>query len=649
MTDSEQAEEREVLAEELGGPPASGETSLFGADAGAAHPARPESLPPGQEFLLPIHEFVEFTDREVAVIDHPAFQRLFRVQQLGQTNLVFRGATHKRGEHSLGAVHTVTMLADAIDKRAGTLSPPSRDGWVMGKELSGPERAFARLAALLHDVGHLAAGHTIEDELGLLAPHDADHRLDLVFDRTRWGGRDVTTADNPVGETLRARVDRLYADDASEIDLRHAEGTTMTASGIVTHIVSKDQVTRPASEYTSREFRLGVIRDLVGNTLCADLLDYIHRDWHYIGKPRFFDKRLLHYLEVRRRPKPHAADKSEEHAVVLNLLSDKPGRYRSDAVTAILDILDSRYQLWEVALLHRTKTAAAAMLERGVGELVHFVGYFGDDQDRRSAVSASLLETLLEATDFDLYRLLGEEVTQSGLASFGEVEDSDVSADLLWRVGQRVLHKQAAVLSIRDADSAESVKRAGRMFAPSKAAQDGDSVTDGQRTAAALNRLQTLRLLEQEFGLSRGSLAMYCTPFGMGQKLAEVQVFHEGGVAKLATVDQSTRLTGGHLQAQLERFNNLWRASLFASGDAMARLEEEDLLDDLGDAFKAAVGILSPADSARMMKGIARKFKDQMPEFAGRSVTSDPRVAARGDDVPLAYPSEVPSIRAFLN
>src|SRR5260370_9005700 len=59
-----------------------------------------------------------------------------------------------------------------------------------------------RLAAPLHDVGHIPAGPTLEDELGLLPHHDAPRRLGLVVDRRSWHGK--------TGDTLRAEIDAAY-------------------------------------------------------------------------------------------------------------------------------------------------------------------------------------------------------------------------------------------------------------------------------------------------------------------------------------------------------------------------------------------------------------------------------------------------------
>ena len=67
----------------------------------------------------PVHGFVVYDDWERQVIDHPAFQRLRRIRQLGLTDFVYPGATHTRFEHSLGTMHVATQMFDAIVNRQG--------------------------------------------------------------------------------------------------------------------------------------------------------------------------------------------------------------------------------------------------------------------------------------------------------------------------------------------------------------------------------------------------------------------------------------------------------------------------------------------------------------------------------------------------
>ncbi len=589
-----------------------------------------------QEFLIPVHQFVEYSEREVEIIDHPAFQRLFEIQQLGQTNLVFRGATHKRGEHSLGTVETVSMLVSAIAKNCERRHD-QRSGWEIGPPINHLEEGFVRLSALLHDIGHLAAGHTIEDELGLLPAHDEDERLNMVLDRDTWGGRRL--GDSPIGETLRQRIDRLYGSDADAVGLRVVD-SSMTASEILLQIISKDAESVEADEYLSDfEFRVGVLRDLVGNTLCADLLDYLHRDWHYIGKPRFFDERLLHYVEVRSRQ--DETSKASESQVVVNLESGKPGRYRSDAVTAILDVLEGRYQLWEVALLHRTKTGAASMMERAIAELAADLGYFGEDEALQSELEGEILETIFEATDRDLYRLLSRDLSTTPLGPRLEGKGSSVADDLLWRLSQRVLHKQIGFFSTRDPEIARSVSR---RLAPSKESANG-AVTKSIRLQAARYRLESLRQLELDFSIEPGSLTMYCSPFGMGRKLAEVKVLHGGNVTELHKLDSHDMISGGHLGAQLKRFDGLWRAALFASPETVDKLIANDLQELMEQAFKIAV--LGDQTSGSMRSVAESLSIREGTDNHGRQVMKTAAVSARAGES-MAYPSGVETIRSFI-
>jgi HD superfamily phosphohydrolase len=136
-----------------------------------------------QEFFLPVNGFVSYYPEEVNVINHPAFQRLSKINQLGQAHYVFRGATHKRSEHVLGAVGVVEGMIDAVNLNAEKAKVQqethSLQDW--REPLNESEERFIRLGALLHDIGHLAAGHTLEDELGLFGKHDEDTRLDYIF------------------------------------------------------------------------------------------------------------------------------------------------------------------------------------------------------------------------------------------------------------------------------------------------------------------------------------------------------------------------------------------------------------------------------------------------------------------------------------
>ena len=85
------------------------------------------------------------------VIDHPWFQRLRNIKQMGLAHLVYPGAVHTRLAHSLGACHLMGKALDELKAKNITTD----------KE----ECLAARLAALLHDIGHGPFSHSLEHTL----------------------------------------------------------------------------------------------------------------------------------------------------------------------------------------------------------------------------------------------------------------------------------------------------------------------------------------------------------------------------------------------------------------------------------------------------------------------------------------------------
>jgi hypothetical protein len=85
------------------------------------------------------------------VLDTPAVQRLRYVRQLGHAFLVYPGATHSRFEHALGAYHLTKSALTALAERRELDQVPEED------------RLAARLAALLHDIGHYPFSHGLEE------------------------------------------------------------------------------------------------------------------------------------------------------------------------------------------------------------------------------------------------------------------------------------------------------------------------------------------------------------------------------------------------------------------------------------------------------------------------------------------------------
>jgi len=85
------------------------------------------------------------------LIQHPYFQRMNRIKQLGLTSFVYPGAQHTRLQHSLGAMH---LMGEAIAQLREA-----------GHEITTAESEGVRAAILLHDIGHGPFSHSLEHSL----------------------------------------------------------------------------------------------------------------------------------------------------------------------------------------------------------------------------------------------------------------------------------------------------------------------------------------------------------------------------------------------------------------------------------------------------------------------------------------------------
>ncbi len=100
----------------------------------------------------PVYGFITI-DRELVheVIAHPAYQRLRRIHQMALAQLVYPGAVHTRLHHSLGAYH---LMGNALTELKGK-----------GIQITEEESVAAKVAILLHDLGHGPYSHALEQTL----------------------------------------------------------------------------------------------------------------------------------------------------------------------------------------------------------------------------------------------------------------------------------------------------------------------------------------------------------------------------------------------------------------------------------------------------------------------------------------------------
>ncbi len=122
----------------------------------------------------PVHGFITLRGNLVLdVIDHPWFQRLRRISQLGLSHLVYPGATHNRFHHAIGAMHLMQGAIDELRMKGHTITDEEAEG--------------AAMAILLHDIGHGPFSHALEHTLASGVKHEdlsllIMERLDAQFE-----------------------------------------------------------------------------------------------------------------------------------------------------------------------------------------------------------------------------------------------------------------------------------------------------------------------------------------------------------------------------------------------------------------------------------------------------------------------------------
>ncbi len=107
----------------------------------------------------PVYGFITIDDELIFnIIAHPYYQRLRRIQQMAMAHLVYPGAVHTRLHHSLGAYHLMCMALQELIRK--------------GIEITEEEQQAAKIAILLHDVGHGPYSHALEQVLAEGVHHE---------------------------------------------------------------------------------------------------------------------------------------------------------------------------------------------------------------------------------------------------------------------------------------------------------------------------------------------------------------------------------------------------------------------------------------------------------------------------------------------
>lgn len=124
----------------------------------------------------PVYGFITITgDLIFELIEHPYFQRLRRIKQLGMSHMVYPGAHHTRFNHALGAMHLMSLAISSLREKGADITPEEAEG--------------ALVAILLHDIGHGPFSHSLEFSIVRGVDHEAISRLLMEKLNSEFDGR----------------------------------------------------------------------------------------------------------------------------------------------------------------------------------------------------------------------------------------------------------------------------------------------------------------------------------------------------------------------------------------------------------------------------------------------------------------------------
>lgn len=246
----------------------------------------------------PLWDTIRLDPTAVRIVDTAEFQRLRYIKQLGLAHLVYPGATHTRFDHALGVYHLTKTALRQLRERGGV--PP--EAWE-GEEL-------VPYAALLHDIGHFAYSHALEE---LETEHVPAHHEEVS--QRFFASPALRDALAPLGLTAPDRIAELIRGD-SDIPLR----------------------------------------GLVSGSLDLDKMEYLRRDARFCGVPygEVDVSRLLQGLQLLEDPSTGAIEVG----------------VHEKAVAALESLLFAKYQMFRNVYWHHAVRSATALYKRIVEEAV---------------------------------------------------------------------------------------------------------------------------------------------------------------------------------------------------------------------------------------------------------------------------------------
>lgn len=385
------------------------------------------------EFSDEILGLCRLNEVEKDLVDAPEFQRLFRISQLGFVDLVYQCANHTRGIHSIGTCFWSKRLVKTLNENASRYDRKQ-------PHISDSEAILISMGALLHDISHGPYAHDIEKKsheiktaqgekrkiksgYGPYEKHD-DYEENPVLYLTLLNP-ELSVVARILQYHSPAFWEHLQSDSASHTHLADFVEVVRNANWpnldkeilpyLLFHLLVFEKI-----EFSKEHHSIDLVKkfgaksepwgigpdssawerlhrawyqpyrhDIIGDTLSADLLDYLHRDLRRLGIRKELDLKILQsYVMVP--IDAVEADKAESavqdsassmqpdlialtpvsvpvrYRCAIDINDTKRGMIRTERLNELFRLLDLRHEIHEKAVFHRVVQSAIAMMSRAL-------------------------------------------------------------------------------------------------------------------------------------------------------------------------------------------------------------------------------------------------------------------------------------------
>lgn len=328
------------------------------------------------EIRDPVHGSIPINDSEIEILEHPFFQRLRNIKQLGFSEYVFPGATHTRYLHSIGVMNVSTLVFNNLFKDQSS------------KEILRLKETL-RLGCLLHDIGHAPLSHSTESVM----PNVSALKLPKQFQEAK--DRQASHEDY----TIKSITDSSFTHSFRGVRAEFGVEPNAVAELVVGETKNPEYFTVNGINY------FPLLHQLVSSEMDCDRMDYLLRDSYFCGVS--YGKFDLDWIIDNLKICP------EDNEAYLGI-SER-------AISTFDDFLLSRFHMFMMVYFHYRAVCLEQMLSRYFQSATNEYAIPSDIEAYLEHDDAYLMRVLKKSDNVWARRIVMNNIPKKILETFGAV------------------------------------------------------------------------------------------------------------------------------------------------------------------------------------------------------------------------------------